>query len=595
METGGQEPSQRLQGTDAWGLALGVFLFALLMRVLFAGAGPDAAWPHAVGYKGDAYVWLDQVLAGRAGQVFEAGLPLRPPGMPWLVDTLWDGTEGGIEGLKSWWRVMGSMTCALLFLALLRGFSVGVGAGAALLLAVSQGALVLSHSINSEAPYLMVAMASFAVMPSGQQREPWRFGLFGLASAAACLLRTEHALFVAVMLGWWLVPASGMAATLGKRLMGVALAFAALLAALAPAHLSLWDKVERFNAGVYPIHPATEQAFQRIERRTARLEWTPEAKQAVDSWPGFIRRSAGLFVGATAVHRKDRTVELTDVDVLRGAFGAMPEPIAARPFISSYGPLNFYLAHHPDTGLGFDLSGLREPPPLTGGAETYPPDLIQGLPPERLSLEYLPHLRAFNHGYTMGVDAILDSPAAFAGKSLKKLSVFWGGTALGFGGFGIPIGAEGTRRPVDLATPDHPGATLWRALLAAAAAAGLVIGVRRRETRAAAFPWLLFSATKVVVVVLFFGYARQGVLVQPVVYLGLALAAERWAMPIVRKWSPKRPAWALIGCLLAVLAAEAGRRAVGTGAMVEAVEGTGAPIERLAPDDHAEVRVRHGK
>jgi len=582
-----------LKGTDAWALALGVFAVALLMRVLFAGAGPDSAWPHALAYKGDAYVWLNQVLANRSGQLFEAGLPLRPPGMPWLVDALWDGTEGGIEGLKSWWRIMGAATCALLFLALIRGFSVGVAAGTALLFAASQGAMVLSHSINSETPYLLLVAASLACMPSGAERGLGRFVVFGILSAAACLIRTEHALFLLAMLGWWLLPASGMAPIWRTRLTGVTLATAAFLGALIPAHLTLWGKIERFNSGAHPVSPATERAFERIERRTARLAWDEGALENIASFPGFVRRSAGLFIAATAVHRKDPKVEVEDIGVLDEAFGAAPEPITARPFISSYGPLNFYLAHHPNSGPGFSLEGLREPPPLLGGADRYPPDLIQGLPPERLSLEYLPHLRAFNHGYAMGLEAITESPARFFSRSVSKLGVFWGGTALGFGGYGLPLGAEGVRRPVDLATPDHLWASIWRLLFGAAAAAGLVLGVLQRSGRAELMPWLLFGASKVAVAVLFYGYARHGVLIQPIVYLGLALAIERWVVPRLAASCPVRPAWCFLACLLVVVAVEGSRRAMGTGAAVEA-KGA-APVERLAPEDSSEVRVRYGR
>lgn len=588
-----EDQGRRLKGTDAWAMALGVFLVALLMRILFAGAGPDAPWPHALAYKGDAYVWLNQVLASRTGQLFEAGLPLRPPGVPWLVDALWDGTEAGIEDLKSWWRVMGAATCALVFLALQRSFSVGVAAGTALLLAVSQGAMILSHSVNSEAPYLFLAAASFAVMPMREESGFGRYIIFGAVSAAACLVRTEHALFVLAMLAWWTLPAAGLAPGLRVRSAGVALAAVAFVSALIPAHLALWEKIERFNSGAYPVHAATEQAFQRIERRTARLAWDDDALEAVAAFPGFLRRSAGLFVAATAVQRKDGKVEREDVSVLREAFGAEPEPIAAYPFISSYGPLNFYLAHHPESGPGFGIDGLREPPPLAGGADRYPPDLIQGLPPARLSLEYLPHLRAFNHGYAMGMGAITNDPAQFLSRAAAKLGVLWGGTALGFGGYGLPLGAEGVRRPVDLATPDHQWATAWRLLFGTAALAGLILTFRRRDRRAALTPWLLYGASKFAVAILFYGYARQGVILQPVAYLGLALAVERWLAPRLSAKCPVRPAWCFLACLGIVVAVEGGRRAKGTGASV--VAESAAPVERLAPDDHTEVRIRYSK
>ena len=93
---------------DRAALAVAVFFLLLWARALFAGAGADAGWAGSAGYRGDADLWLEQVLASRAGVLFEAGVPLRPPGMPWLVDQLWDGTAEGIAGLKAWWRVMGA-------------------------------------------------------------------------------------------------------------------------------------------------------------------------------------------------------------------------------------------------------------------------------------------------------------------------------------------------------------------------------------------------------------------------------------------------------------------------------------------------------
>ena len=49
-----------------------------------------------------------------------------------------------------------------------------------------------------------------------------------------------------------------------------------------------------------------------------------------------------------------------------------PRPLVRFPFVSSYGPLNFYLANHAGAAGGFDRSPLEEPPPLKGGAARYP-------------------------------------------------------------------------------------------------------------------------------------------------------------------------------------------------------------------------------
>jgi len=68
--------------------------------------------------------------------------------------------------------------------------------------------------------------------------------------------------------------------------------------------------------------------------------------------------------------------------------------------------------------------------------------------------------------------------------------------------------------------------------------------------QAAAVPWLLFLASKVAVTVAFFGYARQGAAVVPVVALLVAIAFER----ATRSWPPARTRTVLLAaagvCLL---------------------------------------------
>jgi hypothetical protein len=76
-----------------------------------------------------------------------------------------------------------------------------------------------------------------------------------------------------------------------------------------------------------------------------------------------------------------------------------------------------------------------------------------------------------------------------------------------------------------MVTPDEgPRATAWQIVILAAGVAGAVVGRRNL----ALVPWLLFLATRLIVTVAFFGYARQGAAVIPVVAVLLGLALERW-------------------------------------------------------------------
>jgi hypothetical protein len=218
-------------------------------------------------------------------------------------------------------------------------------------------------------------------------------------------------------------------------------------------------------------------------------------------------------------------VSASDFAILEEAFGYQPRPLARFPFVAAYGPLNFALANGPEATGGFARARLQEPPPLAGGAQRYPPALVSGLPPEDLAFTYPPHLRLYNEGYAVGLRWIRENPGAFARLAARKLAFFWGGAAMGFTGYNLPLGLSGLRRAVDFVVPEPSTTALaWRVLCLAAAAAGLFAGLRRP----ALHPWLLFLFTKLAVTVAFFGYERQGAVAAPVVLLLVALAAERW-------------------------------------------------------------------
>jgi hypothetical protein len=149
-----------------------------------------------------------------------------------------------------------------------------------------------------------------------------------------------------------------------------------------------------------------------------------------------------------------------------------------------------------------------------------------GLPPPDLTLVYPPHVRLVNEGYRIGWRWIAERPGRSLRLVWRKLTLFWAGAATGFGGANFPLGLTGVRRGVDMVTPDEgflPGA--WQLGVLALTILGISLALRHD----ALAPWLLFLASKVVATVLFFGYARQGACVIPVVALCLALATERFA------------------------------------------------------------------
>jgi hypothetical protein len=190
-----------------------------------------------------------------------------------------------------------------------------------------------------------------------------------------------------------------------------------------------------------------------------------------------------------------------------------------------------------------------------------------------------------NEGYSIGARWIRDHPSDFARLVVRKLAIFWRGAASGFTGSNVPMGPSGTRRAVDLVTAEGGVATAWSLAVLAVAFAGLFAG--RGET--AAVPWLLFLASKVVVTVLFFGYARQGATVIPVVALLAGLAAERWVFPRASSLTDRAVVRGAVAVLLLAVAVEAARFVSKPEVRVDGLAiGAG---ERFPADDHRSRRI----
>lgn len=495
-------------------LPLLIFGVALVSRLLFWQATPDRAWGWSAYYKGDAPLWLEYARAIDAGQPFELGLPIHPPGTAWLVSLFWNG--GGTGWLRFVWIVLGAFVPLFVYLAAERPFGRRVAAIAGGFCAISTGLMILSTSIDSETPYLLLVAVSFWLLSGGEAPSPSRVAVWSALQAVACLFRVDHLLFYALAL---------LVYRFGVRRSAVSLLFFAL--PLIPWHVSAWSAIRRFNEEPRRLNPTEERAVTAVEQALQHIPWTPEAARRRDALPGFARRTAASFVLATVYYRGGRQVRPEDLNILDQAFGYIPQPLHRYPFVSLYGPLNFALANHPTAPAGFNRIPLESPPPLAG---SYPMFLIQGLPPEQLSFVYPPHLRLFNEGYAIGWTWISTHPRDSTRLAWRKLTIFWSGAAHGVTGYGIPTGLSGPRRAVDMVTPDDtlPAIILRVALLALA-----VTGLARSWRHPALHPWLLFLATRAAVTVLFFGYARHGATAIPVVALliSLALAPLLYRLP----------------------------------------------------------------
>jgi hypothetical protein len=192
--------------------------------------------------------------------------------------------------------------------------------------------------------------------------------------------------------------------------------------------------------------------------------------------------------------------------LFRQEFDYVPEPLSALTFVSSQGPLSFALANHPDSNGGFTKRALDA---------RFATDVYLHLP--------LPsHLRLYNHGYAVGASYIVEDFGRWLRLVGRKLRRFSGGIAMGFTGLNVPIGRGGVREPVDMATPPAGSGYVWRAVLGAFFVAGVVVAVRARVGGI----WFIVIAYKLVVTILFYGYARQAASILPAFFIFIALGFD---------------------------------------------------------------------
>lgn len=543
-----------------WLVVVLLLVLAVSCRLLFWQATDDRTWPYSVWYKGDAATWLDYATAIQHDAPFELGIPLRPPGMAYLIAALWNGEQTGISSLRLIWCVFGAFAVVLFYLAARRPFGEPVALAVGILSAGSTGLMMLSTSLNNETPYLVLVAATLWQWERLQkQPTTWGLVLFSALNGLACLVRVEHALYFGLTLlalvVLWRRQRGGPSASWRLLTSRVAVMAAAAVMVLAPWHVKAFSAIQRFNT----IQPPAEETAA-VEASLPPMTWQEGAERQRELLPAFCRKPASLFVAATVAVRGRQVITEHDFAILEEAFGYRPEPVSPLSFVALYGGLNFSLANNPHADGGFSLAALDEPPPLAGGPRTYPLALVTGLPPRDLTLTYPPHLRLFNDGYALGWQWIRHNPADALRLMARKLSHFWSGAAMGLTGRNLPLGVEGVRRRVDLATPSVGALVIvWQLAVLALCVLGIVVSWRS----AAVLPWTLFLAAKVAITLPFFGYARHGATVIPVVLLLCCLAVQWLAARLrpsrveglVRRW--RKPA--LVAIAMVLLLVELGR------------------------------------
>ncbi|MFY9341964.1 MAG: hypothetical protein WAT39_05725 [Planctomycetota bacterium] len=538
--------------------ALVLFAFGLLLQLVFVFAGPDGGLAWHIGYQGDAPVWQELAQKVAQGAVTdELRLPLRPPGMQWLVTLLWDGNPAHALPLRILFAVLGASVAPLIWLLLRRAVAANTALLTAGLCATAGNLLLLGSGVHVELVYLVGVLVALIEQPQLARASATAPALrFGLLHGLLCLLRAEHVLTVAALLV--------VARWTGSTWRTLALATAATAAVIAPWQWHANGVVAAYNQGAPELAPAP-------------LPWDAAALARLRTLPSFQQGPVYGFVTDTMRVRGARVVAATDLDVVREAYGCWPEPL--RPgLIAIYGGLNFFLANTPEADGGFSAKALDRPPPLAGGDGRYPPGLRRVLPQGGdIRLSYPPHLDAVVRGTARGFGELTADPLAAAVRCAKKLWHALQGATPTIGGYALPIGLSGERRQVDLVTATGTWPALWRLVLLAAAATGL--WHLRRER--ALWPLFAFAATKLLIVLVYFGYARHGALCLPVLALGVAALLAKLAPRQVAASTRSRIGVAL---LAAVLALELVRAAT-TSATVDGVAaGHGEPF---GPQDFA--------
>ena len=213
---------------------------------------------------------------------------------------------------------------------------------------------------------------------------------------------------------------------------------------------------------------------------------------------------------------------------------AHPELAAPLPvfvLVSNYGALNFALANAP------------------GADGTFKPDLItQGTGADKLDFGDPRQLDLYMHGYRVGLRTLIGDPGSALALIARKIALGLDAGSLGFGLSNWPGGLTGTRRAVDLFTPDRK---VMLPVSLALLAAGLWVS-RGLWRRGAAIEWMFLH--KLVVCAAFFGYVRLFVHLTPFVSLVQASALVAGVSLLRARRGRQAIAWAALaaGALLLI-------------------------------------------
>lgn len=482
-----------LRGELGW--ALGLTLLAWVHRAAFLFSNRDSSWPYTIFYEGDAEAFYRYARALLAGSLYDDGIPFHPPGFAWLLAAVHTlvGAGGPTNAVPH--------VAVRLVLAL-----------------VASGAVGLVYLLAR--PYLGHGVALAAAVLC-----LYHFGLYVLAVAPVSEGSYLTLLLLALLLWSRRLPhplsappspdgpPRGSGASGPALLLGLLLGFLALMRAEAALiGLLLWV------VGVWGWLRGRRGGRQRPR-------FAPWALVAA----GWL-----LAVAPWTARNALRMAKVNE----RFA-GRTAEPLPIFIPLTLYGPLNLALANRPDA------DGTFSPEPLTGPGGA------------ALNVEDPGHRAFLLHGDRMAWEWARAHPGDFARLMLRKWRLALDAWRLGWTQWNWPSGLRGVRRPVDVFVPTAGAARLGLWLGPPLALLGLAVCLAAGEERRR---WgvlvLLLTGVWMVLVGLFFGYVRQGLLLLPfwLTLVAVAVAEALRRIPAPEGWrSRARQALAGAAALLLVL------------------------------------------
>ncbi len=515
-----------------WLIFAGIFIVALTSRLTFLSCSSDKSWPHSVYYEGDAPEWVQYAAAlndGKAAQ-FEFGLPMRAPATAYLLHlTHWLAGDSSDVYLhyKEIWCFISALTCALAYVAFRQQFPRSVSLLAAGLCVFSFAFDVVATSLNSEPLYTFILML---IVISWQHLMRKPILLMAMATGAlhglATLIRPEHTLLLLVLLVWgvWVFWRRHQISWTRTLMLTGAVGVTSLVVCL-PWSISKSIAIHRFNT-------VTTEAphFERSQ-----VPWTLEAQARINTLPAFARNSNFMFIDAVMAANHKQPVTPNDVDqFFLDQFRYIPEPLPDRVLVTLKGPFDFALANHPKTQGEFSKAAMIGPMDHTDPA---------------LMIARPDHLRLINHGYAIGWSFITQDFSTWLRNVGAKLAHYSDGITLGFTSWNFPLGHQGVRRPIDAISAASFHAMVWKFLILAMLAAGIISAVSRKMGAI----WFLIIAYKIIIAIFFYGYARQAISILPAFYLFIALSIDEIArhLPPMR-WIGTRTAITTLVIILGV-------------------------------------------